>query len=67
MLLSEATCIPLFLKRSTYIEAADVENNHSDLRVDGLVLLVHQRAVVHLEREEAEVKNRAVNFYTSSL
>lgn len=32
----------------TYVEAANVENDHSDLRVDGLVLLVDQRAVVHL-------------------
>lgn len=32
----------------TYIEAANVKNDHSDLRVDGLVLLVDQRTVIHL-------------------
>lgn len=32
----------------TYVEAANVKNDNSDLRVDGLVLLVDQRAVIHL-------------------
>lgn len=35
----------------TYVEAANVENDHFDLRVDGLVLRVDERAVVHLEVE----------------
>lgn len=35
----------------TYVEAADVENDHLDLGVDGLVLLVDQQAVVHLQVE----------------
>lgn len=46
----------------TYVEAADVENNHPDLGVDGLVLLVDERAVVHLERKEAELKEQPANF-----
>lgn len=36
----------------TYVEAANVKNDHSDLRVDGLVLLVDQRAVIHLAVNE---------------
>lgn len=39
----------------TYVEAANVKNDHSDLRVDGLVLLVDQRAVIHLAVTSTEL------------
>lgn len=28
--------------QASYVEAADVEDDHSDIRVDGLVLLVYE-------------------------
>lgn len=52
----------------TYVEATDVENDDSDLRVDGLVLLMNQWAVVHLDvkKTELNVRERLGETYKST-
>lgn len=47
----------------TYVEAANVENDHSELGVDGLILLVDKRAVIHLKEYRASHQLHYCNLF----